>query len=77
MDEWLERMKRNGGSFRATWITATEKSAVEKMVGNAYGWGFSPVNPVNGRRDRNRIPRAMVVLQRGAGHGRSGGRLAQ
>ena len=31
------------------------------MVGNAYGWGFSPVNPVTGRReDRNRIPRALV-----------------
>ena len=29
--------------------------------GNAYGWGFSPVNPVTGRReDRNRIPRALV-----------------
>jgi hypothetical protein len=28
---------------------------------NAYGWGFSPVNPVTGRReDRNRIPRALV-----------------
>ena len=29
--------------------------------GNAYGWGFSPVNPVTGRREnRNRIPRALV-----------------
>jgi hypothetical protein len=29
--------------------------------GNAYGWGFSPINPVNGRREhRNRIPRALV-----------------
>jgi hypothetical protein len=29
--------------------------------GGAYGWGFSPVNPVTGRReDRNRIPRALV-----------------
>jgi hypothetical protein len=28
---------------------------------NAYGWGFSPLNPVTGRReDRNRIPRALV-----------------
>ena len=28
---------------------------------NAYGWGFSPVNPVTGKReDRNRIPRALV-----------------
>jgi hypothetical protein len=32
-----------------------------KWWGNAYGWGFSPVNPVTGRREnRNRIPRALV-----------------
>jgi hypothetical protein len=62
MDAWLDRMKANAGvipSFvdldgriggpRGTWW------------GNAYGWGFSPVNPVTGRReDRNRIPRALV-----------------
>jgi hypothetical protein len=28
---------------------------------NAYGWGFSPVNPVTGNREnRNRVPRALV-----------------
>jgi hypothetical protein len=62
MDAWLDRMARNGGvipSFvdldgriggpQGTWWK------------NAYGWGFSPVNPVTGRReDRNRIPRALV-----------------
>jgi hypothetical protein len=32
-----------------------------KWWGNAYGWGFSPVNPVTGKReDRNRVPRALV-----------------
>jgi hypothetical protein len=32
-----------------------------KWWGNVYGWGFSPINPVNGRREnRNRIPRALV-----------------
>lgn len=32
-----------------------------KWWNNAYGWGFSPVNLVTGRReDRNRIPRATV-----------------
>jgi hypothetical protein len=32
-----------------------------KWWGNVYGWGFSPVNPVRGRReDRNRIERALV-----------------
>ena len=30
-----------------------------KWWNHAYGWGFSPVNPVTGKReDRNRIPRA-------------------
>lgn len=29
--------------------------------GGAYGWGFSPVNPVNGEReDRNRVPRTII-----------------
>jgi hypothetical protein len=28
---------------------------------NAYGWGFSPINPVTGKREnRNRVPRALV-----------------
>jgi hypothetical protein len=32
-----------------------------KWWGNAYGWGFSPVNPVTGKRDnRHRIPRALL-----------------
>jgi hypothetical protein len=63
MDGWLERMKRNGGiipsyvDYRDGKIGGPEN----KWWGNAYGWGFSPVNPVNGRREnRNRIPRAMV-----------------
>src|SRR5204862_5017553 len=35
-----------------------------KWWGNAYGWGFSPLNPVTKRReDRNRIPRATVGFQ--------------
>lgn len=63
MDAWLERMRRNGGvipsyvDYRDGKIGGPEN----KWWGNAYGWGFSPVNPVNGRREnRNRIPRAMV-----------------
>ena len=66
MDAWLERMKRNGGvipsyvDYRDGKIGGPEN----KWWGNAYGWGFSPVNPVNGRREnRNRIPRAMVGFQ--------------
>ena len=66
MDGWLERMKRNGGvipsyvDYRDGKIGGPEN----RWWGNAYGWGFSPVNPVNGRREnRNRIPRAMVGFQ--------------
>jgi hypothetical protein len=62
MDAWLDRMKRNGGIIPSF-------VDLEGRIGgpdgqwwkNAYGWGFSPVNPVTGRReDRNRIPRALV-----------------
>lgn len=63
MDAWLDRMRRNGGvipsyvDYRDGRIGGPEN----KWWGNAYGWGFSPVNPVTGRREnRNRIPRAMV-----------------
>ncbi len=63
MDAWLARMKANGGvipsyvDYRDGKIGGPEG----KWWGNAYGWGFSPVNPVNGRREnRNRIPRAII-----------------
>jgi len=63
MDAWLDRMRRNGGvipshvDHRDGRIGGPDK----RWWGGAYGWGFSPVNPVNGRREnRNRIPRAMV-----------------
>ena len=62
MDAWLERMKQNGGII-PSYVDSTARSAAPtgKWWGNAYGWGFSPVNPVTGRReDRNRIPRALV-----------------
>src|SRR5215207_9771603 len=66
MDGWLDRMKRNGGvipsyvDYRDGKIGGPEN----KWWNNAYGWGFSPVNPVNGRREnRNRIPRATVGFQ--------------
>jgi hypothetical protein len=63
MDAWLDRMRRNGGvipsyvDHRDGRIGGPEN----RWWGGAYGWGFSPVNPVTGRREnRNRIPRAMV-----------------
>jgi hypothetical protein len=63
MDAWLDRMRQNGGlipsyvDYRDGKIGGPEN----KWWGNAYGWGFSPVNPVTGRREhRNRIPRAII-----------------
>ncbi len=62
MDAWLDRMKQNGGVIPSF-------VDLDGRIGgpdgawwkNAYGWGFSPANPVTGRReDRNRIPRALV-----------------
>ena len=62
MDAWLARMKRNGGvipSYVA--LDGTIGGPEGKWWNNAYGWGFSPVNPVTKQReDRNRIPRATV-----------------
>src|SRR5499427_8911033 len=62
MDAWLERMKQNGGIIPSfVDLDGTIGGPEGKWWGNAYGWGFSPVNPVTGRREnRNRIPRALV-----------------
>jgi hypothetical protein len=62
MDAWLDRMKRNNGLIPSFVDLDGKIGGTEgKWWGNAYGWGFSPVNPVTGRReDRNRIPRAIV-----------------
>jgi hypothetical protein len=57
MDAWLERMKRNGGVI-PSFVDLDGKIGGPdgKWWGSAYGWGFSPVNPVTGtREDRNRI----------------------
>jgi hypothetical protein len=62
MDAWLERMKENDGVIPSfVDLDGRIGGADRRWWGNAYGWGFSPVNPVTGRReDRNRIPRALV-----------------
>jgi hypothetical protein len=62
MDAWLDRMKQNSGIIPSFVDLDGKIGGREgKWWGNAYGWGFSPVNPVTGRReDRNRIPRALV-----------------
>ena len=62
MDAWLERMKQNDGIIPSfVDLDGTIGGPDGRWWKNAYGWGFSPVNPVTGRReDRNRIPRALV-----------------
>jgi hypothetical protein len=62
MDAWLDRMKQNGGIIPSFVDLAGRIGGPEgAWWRHAYGWGFSPVNPVTGQReDRNRIPRALV-----------------
>ena len=62
MDAWLARMKANHDIIPSfVDLDGTIGGPEHRWWGNAYGWGFSPVNPVTGRReDRNRIPRALV-----------------
>lgn len=62
MDAWLERMKQNNGVIPSFVDLDGKIGGPEgKWWKNAYGWGFSPVNPVSNRREnRNRIPRAVV-----------------
>ena len=62
MDGWLERMKQNKNIIPSfVDVDGRIGGSDGRWWGNAYGWGFSPVNPVTGRReDRNRIPRALV-----------------
>lgn len=64
MDAWLERMKQNGGVIPSHIGPDGRPGGDRPWWSGAYGWGFSPVNPVNGKREnRNRIPRATVGFQ--------------
>jgi hypothetical protein len=62
MDAWLDRMKQNDGIIPSfVDLDGRIGGPDRQWWKNAYGWGFSPMNPVTGRReDRNRIPRALV-----------------
>jgi hypothetical protein len=62
MDAWLERMQQNHWII-PSYVDLDGKvgGAEGKWWGSTYGWGFSPLNPVTGRREnRHRIPRALV-----------------
>jgi hypothetical protein len=62
VDAWLGRMKQNGGIIPSfVDLDGVVGGKDGKWWMNAYGWGFSPVNPVtNQREDRNRVARALV-----------------
>jgi hypothetical protein len=62
MEAWLARMRQNDGIIPSFVDLDGRIGGPEgRWWSNAYGWGFSPVNPVTKRReDRNRIPRALV-----------------
>ena len=62
MDAWVARMEQNHWIIPSYVDLNGKVGGPEgKWWGNAYGWGFSPVNPVTGRRDnRHRIERALV-----------------
>jgi hypothetical protein len=54
---WLDRMRQNGGILPSHVDLEGRVGGVDgRWWGGAYGWGFSPINPVTGQReDRNRI----------------------
>ena len=62
VDAWLERMRQNGGIIPSHVDLEGRVGGTDgTWWGGAYGWGFSPVNPVTGRReDRNRISWALA-----------------
>ena len=62
-DAWVQRARDNNGIIPSN-IGLDGKiggAADGKWYGGAYGWGFSPIVPMTGKRDdRNRVPRAFV-----------------
>lgn len=63
VDAWAERARANNDMIPSS-VGLDGKigsSAGGKWYGGVYGWGFSPVVPMTGKReDRNRVPRSVV-----------------
>jgi hypothetical protein len=63
VDAWAERAQQNNGILPSN-IGLDGKIGGEaggKWYGGVYGWAFSPVVPMTGKReDRNRVPRSFV-----------------
>lgn len=63
IDAWAERARANNDILPSNvGLDGVIGSAADgKWWGGAYGWGFSPINPVNGEREnRNRVPRTIL-----------------
>ena len=74
MDAWLARMQANGGIIPSfVDLDGRVGGAEGRWWGNAYGWGFSPVNPVTGqaRGSQPHPAGARRLQQRAARDGRS------
>ena len=63
VDAWVERAGKNNGILPSNiGLDGTIGGATGgKWYGGVYGWGFSPMVPMTGKRaDRNRVPRSFV-----------------
>ena len=64
VDAWVERAEANNNFMLPSNIGLDGKIGGEaggKWYGGTYGWGFSPIVPMTGKRDdRNRVPRSVV-----------------
>ena len=63
VDAWAKRARDNDDILPSNvGLDGVIGSAADgNWWGGAYGWGFSPVNPVNGQREnRNRVPRTIL-----------------
>ena len=65
VDAWVERAKKNNGILPSNiGLDGTIGGAAGgRWWGGTYGWGFSPVVPMTGKReDRNRVPRSFIAF---------------
>jgi hypothetical protein len=65
VDAWVERAAQNNGILPSNiGLDGTIGGATGgRWWGGTYGWGFSPVVPMTGKReDRNRVPRSFIAF---------------
>jgi hypothetical protein len=63
VDAWVEHARKNNDIIPSNiGLDGTIGGATDgKWYGGVYGWGFSPMVPMTGKRaDRNRVPRSFV-----------------